>query len=71
MYDDRFCAVCGEMIGKGSGLRLGNGENVCKDCADQDCRKCAKCGALFRDIGMVMVKRKWYCRNCADELLGE
>ena len=39
--------------------------------ADQDCRKCAKCGALFRDIGMVMVKRKWYCRNCADELLGE
>ena len=35
MYDDRFCAVCGEMIGKGSGLRLGNGEYVCKDCADE------------------------------------
>ena len=69
MYDDRFCDICGDMISKASGKRLGNGEYVCHECAGTECRKCAKCGSLFREIGMVLIKRKWYCQSCSDELL--
>ena len=69
--DNRICAVCGEMISKASGKQLGTGEYVCLDCAGTECKRCAKCSGLFRDIGMVLVKRKWYCQNCADELLGK
>ena len=66
---NRICAVCGALLSKESARKLWNDEYVCAECAQEECRRCAKCGGLCMEIGMTEIKRKSYCQLCADEIL--
>lgn len=69
--DEKICSICEEPIWDDEFEELDNGDVVCKDCAEECCKKCENCGGLFQEDELTEEDEKYYCEYCHNELFDE